>query len=523
MIAVLGLIWMLPSAAFANFTATLDLLREAEELEKQGQFDKALDLYEQLLIRDRMLPEVRERYQHCLRQIQRRQLQSFRHKDSSFSKEVLNLKHDQALNVYLEVINGLQSRYVDPERVTATLLFRQGVEELCTALTNDAFRNEYLPRMEADKVIAFRQQLRDQWGNRTVRDARDARTQVYEVALAARKALNLKPSVVVIEFACGACNSLDEYTTYLTSNQVGEELATIESDSAGIGIQVQIKDQHLLVSEVVPNSPAALAGIRENDRIIRIGQRPASKLSLDAARDLLKGETGSLVEVEVLSPGSMASRALKVARQPIIMPSIVAAHLLEPGIGFIRLINFQKSTVQELEDNILLLKAKGMKALVLDLRGNPGGLFKVAVQVAERFLPGGLIVSTRSRIRDYNQSYESHSGINALDLPLVVLVDGDTASAAEVVAGAFKERDRATLIGQTTFGKGSMQCILELKSIPSGIRITLAKFFSPLGNAYSGIGVTPHIIVERMSMGMMNDRQIDLAIQEATRLLAMRQ
>src|SRR5262249_28792807 len=161
---------------------------------------------------------------------------------------------------------------------------------------------------------------------------------------------------------------LDEYTTYLGSNQLSEESAVLDSDFVGIGIQVQIKDQQLIVSEIMPNSPAALAGIRENDRILRIGRRATNRKTVEAARDLPKGEVGSLVEVEVLSPTNMAARTLKLARQSVVVPSVVSAHLVDPGVGYIRLIHFQKTTLQEMEDAILVLKAKEMKALVLDLR-----------------------------------------------------------------------------------------------------------------------------------------------------------
>jgi carboxyl-terminal processing protease len=162
---------------------------------------------------------------------------------------------------------------------------------------------------------------------------------------------------------------------------------------------------------------------------------------------------------------------------------------------------------------------------VLDLRGNPGGLFKVAIQVAERFLAEGIIVSTQGQARPYNRTYEAHSGAGALDLPLIVMVDGDTASAAEVVAGALKENQRATLVGQTTFGKGSVQCVLQLSSAAAGIRVTVARFFSPRGHGYSSTGITPHIVVDPgddMIPDRPSDRQLEMALQEAARLYAMR-
>jgi len=182
-------------------------------------------------------------------------------------------------------------------------------------------------------------------------------------------------------------------------------------------------------------------------------------------------------------------------------------------VGYLRLASFQKNTHNELSEQIFDLKMRGMRVLVLDLRGNPGGLFPVAVQVAERFLPGGLIVTTQGQAGPYNRAYESQSGMSAYDFPLVVLVDADTASAAELLAGALKENDRAFLIGQRTYGKGTVQTVLQLSST-GGMRITLARFFSPRGQPYNGLGVAPHI-VETM-------RARDLALEHAQRILAMR-
>ena len=174
--------------------------------------------------------------------------------------------------------------------------------------------------------------------------------------------------------------------------------------------------------------------------------------------------------------------------------------------------------VQELKDAILQLQAQtlGLKALVLDLRGNPGGYFPAALQVAELFLHEGVIVYTQSRLRE-----EAHraSNQNALTLPLVILVDGETASAAEVVAGAFKENGRATLVGQTTFGKCSIQCLVRLESIRSGLQITMARFSSPAHLGYDGRGVVPHRIVERSSGDPLDDLQREVAFQIAEQLV----
>jgi len=197
-------------------------------------------------------------------------------------------------------------------------------------------------------------------------------------------------------------------------------------------------------------------------------------------------------------------------------PSVEDVQLLGEGIGYCKLTTFHDSTVQELRDAILQLQTQGMRVLILDLRGNPGGLFKVAVQSSRLFLSDGVIVFTQSRLPEFNETHRSRNA-DALGMPLVVLVDGETASAAEVLAGALKENRRATLVGQTTFGKGSIQCVVPLEKIPAGIRITVAKFYSPANYPYSGHGVTPNNGME------FTDRtaQLNAALQEAQQLAMM--
>jgi carboxyl-terminal processing protease len=158
------------------------------------------------------------------------------------------------------------------------------------------------------------------------------------------------------------------------------------------------------------------------------------------------------------------------------------------GIAYVRITGFQPDTLQQLE--LALARLRGMRALILDLRGNPGGLFPVAVQIAERFLPAGVIVTTQGQGPAFNRTFESRSGMAAIDVPLVVLIDGETASAAEVLAGALKDNGRARLFGTPTFGKGTIQTVLQLTD-GGGVRITLARFFTPRGEPYNGVGVAP--------------------------------
>jgi carboxyl-terminal processing protease len=237
----------------------------------------------------------------------------------------------------------------------------------------------------------------------------------------------------------------------------------------------------------------------------------------------LRGPAETFVELHVIRQDETKSQMVAVQRQAQRVPSVTQINVLsdQPGIGYCQVLRFQKSTVQELDDALAQLRMQGMRALILDFRGNCGGYLPSAIQVAERFLPEGrVIVTTESHVPDQMRVYKSAYAGN-LSIPLVILVDHDTASAAEVVAGALQAHRQATLVGQPTFGKWSVQRVLELKSAPAGIRVTLARFLSPGPQAYTASGIVPDVLAER-SVISMADNQLLVAIQVALRLLEMR-
>jgi carboxyl-terminal processing protease len=370
----------------------------------------------------------------------------------------------------------------------------------------------------------FCNRLKEEWKDRSIRDVSEARNLALQVTLEAQKDLNLKPALVLLELACGACNALDEYTQFLTPGLLAETYASLEGKSVGVGLEVDRSgaDPPLVIVQVLKSSPAEMAGLKARDQIIRIDGQAADKLTPEEAADRLKGNIGSTVKLEVLPAGQMMPRVFTLTRQAVFVPSVVDVQMLDQmlGIGYFQLVGFQESTLVEIDDAVQQLQMQGMKVLILDLRGNPGGLFQTAVQVADRFLTAGIIVATESQISTFNKTYTA-SNLNAWKIPLVLLIDNETASAAEVIAGAFKEHERATLVGQTTFGKGCVQCVVELASIPAGIKITQARFFSPRGHSYSKGGVAPHMSVERTSMMAFDEAQLQVAVQTARSLVMM--
>jgi carboxyl-terminal processing protease len=203
------------------------------------------------------------------------------------------------------------------------------------------------------------------------------------------------------------------------------------------------------------------------------------------------------------------------------VPSVSEPRFLDDrlGIAYLQIAGFQETTVPELDLAIAKLQSAGMRVLILDLRGNLGGLFETALQVTERFLSSGVIVCTQGQSPEYNRIYQAH-GMNSLTAPLVVLIDAETASSAEMLAGALKENQRGKLVGRTTFGKGSIQKVRRLDSTPAAVRMTVAKFFSPRGNSYRG-GVVPDLDIPRSDSPMVDsdqDPQIQTALDLARSL-----
>src|SRR5438132_1116365 len=363
-----GALSLLPLARGAD--AKLDLLRQqAEQSEKAGKWEQASALYADLFARDRgQLDALRERYQTCLRHVYQIQ----RHHEAAFRQRVLNRDIAGALKVYEEVLSKLQANYFEKDKVEATRLFRHGLTELAMDLEDDFFNQEYLSSASLSDVEVFRDRLRGKWGGRTVRDVSEAKNLALEVALEAQKVLDLKPAVVVLELACGACNALDEYTQFLAPGLLAETYASLEGKSVGIGLEVDRAGpgQPLVIVQVLKFSPAEMAGLKPRDHITRIDGQAADKLSGEQAMEKLKGNLGSTVEVEVLPAKEMTPRVFALTRQAVFVPSVLDVQMLDEvnGVGYFQLVGFQESTLAEIDDAVQQLQMQGMKVLILDLR-----------------------------------------------------------------------------------------------------------------------------------------------------------
>jgi len=275
----------------------------------------------------------------------------------------------------------------------------------------------------------------------------------------------------------------DPYSTFLPPDRFARLNETTTGNYAGLGLEVDLRDGWLIVVAPLPGGPAERAGLEPGDRIIEIAGKPTKGWTNEEASKLLRGRPGTFVTLKLERPGISVPIELRVQRTTIHQSAVRRASMLNDGVGYIDLKAFSDSTAKELTGAITGLLGRGMKTLVLDMRTNPGGLLTQGVRVSDLFLnPGQKIVSMRGRVPDANRVYADTARQRWPQLPLLVLVDGRSASAAEIVAGALQDHDRAVIIGTPTYGKGSAQSVISFGQ-EGGLKITTARWFTPVGRS----------------------------------------
>jgi len=313
----------------------------------------------------------------------------------------------------------------------------------------------------------------------------------------------------------GMLSELDPHSSYLSSEDFEALRESTEGEFGGVGIEVGMQDGQLTVIAPIDDTPAAAAGLQPRDAILRIDETPTEGMSLQEAVTLMRGEPGSDIQMTILREGESSPRTLTLTRQ-IIRSDSVKRELLEPGYGYLRISQFQSRTGEQVDDALAALKQQGpLDGLILDLRNNPGGVLDSAVEVADTFLDDGLIVYTEGRLPDSDLRFSASSGGQATDVAMVVLINGGSASAAEIVAGALQDQRRAVVMGTRSFGKGSVQQVMPLGN-GDGLKLTTALYYTPNGRSIQARGIAPDVEVVRgrLEIAEGNDfglRESDLA------------
>ena len=292
----------------------------------------------------------------------------------------------------------------------------------------------------------------------------------------------------------GLLSSLDPHSSFLKPDDFKELQDDTKGSFNGIGIEITLKDNMLTVVAPIEDTPAFKAGIQSGDTIIKIEDEFTKDMSIFEAVKQLRGPKGSEVTISIHREGWTDLEEFTIVRDVIPIHS-VRSDTLESGYGYIRISNFQRNTTKDLKNSIKeLLAEASLKGLVLDLRNSPGGLLDVSVKVADIFLNEGIIVSTRGRIKDQNLEFSAHGEGPDYDFPIVVLINGGTASASEIVAGALQDHERALIMGTQSFGKGSVQTIIPMAD-GAGLRLTTARYYTPNGTSIQATGITPDVLV----------------------------
>ena len=316
----------------------------------------------------------------------------------------------------------------------------------------------------------------------------------------------------------GLLQSLDPYSAYMSPQIFNEMQTETSGEFGGLGIEVSMESGVVKVISPIDDTPASRAGIKAGDYIVKIDNTQVQGKSLSEAVELMRGPVGTSIELTIRRRGEKKALNFIIVREIIEIQS-VKADVLEKNVGYIRLTSFNENSGEQIKEKIKELEnKKKVKAYILDLRNNPGGLLSQAIRITDFFLDNGEIVSTKSRKASENKKWFAKEGDLTKGKTLIVMINYGSASASEIVAGALKDHKRAILIGENSFGKGSVQSIIPLKN-NGAIRLTVAKYYLPSGKSISEVGVSPDIEIDEESDDFQIKTDSDNQLNYALKLL----
>lgn len=460
-----------------------------------------------------------------------------RYGDVSFCEFLAQTDKDEILYLCDEVFQNIETWHVDAP--DWNVLFALGMESLSIAFSEEAFlRQNRVAETIRPQLAEYGESLQKYTLSLNVHDRRTLKESVFKIAETVQRTTGISGISVIMELLCGMVNSLDSYSAWLTGGQVNDVFSLIDGHFVGLGVYVdaQSRPDALLLTKVIVHSPAEEAGLVAGDLILAVnGQNVTS----EKAAEMLQGEEGSRAVLSVQSENK-PPRNVTIVRRAFDFPSVENVQTVETEagvkVGTLKINTFQKTTVAEMREKIAEFQRSGVDSMVIDLRNNPGGLLDKAIELSDMFLENGTIVRTRGR---QSEQIRRAGAREDCPLPLVILIDENSASAAEIFAGAIQENGRGVIVGKTSYGKGTIQAIIQLESrrepkLIAGLRLTTEKFYSPKGKAYSGVGVIPDIdlsdeqTVSYLPAAFSNDgpepdQTMDRAVAEAEKITFRRQ
>jgi carboxyl-terminal processing protease len=426
------------------------------------------------------------------------ELLTIRYQNPVTVRAIRAMSSNQAVSLFSEVSQKIDERSLEPTSYDVRV--RRALRNLSLALNNQAFVNGLGLSADSFQMDAFRNTLARLANAGQVRNFQDARTVLNTVMTQAQSVQGLTPSVVGFEFANASIDTLDKFSglepadpsTRNGAELAGVKSAALEEEIVGVGVEVKEHAEGLLVVKPLRGGPAEDAGIMSGDVILSINNQALAGMKMANSVDLMKGTSGSQMKVRIYRDGK-GERDFTMTRRKIRVWTVNDTKILNgTDIGYFSLSRFSQSSTAEVDQALNALYNKGMKSLIIDLRGNPGGLLTTCVEISDRFLACGTIVSTKGRLNSDNM-VETATYAKTWSVPLVVLVDGDSASASEIFAAAIQENGRGAVIGTKSYGKGSVQTHFPLSAIGGDLRLTTALFYSPTGRKMAGEGVIPDI------------------------------
>ncbi|TWT47124.1 putative CtpA-like serine protease [Thalassoglobus neptunius] len=471
-------------------------LRNGEALESEKDWSGAIKVYESALEQfsnDETL-KLRLRYAKLNFSIERRYL------DDSFQTTLKPMSQEAALSLYDDVLTNVQSYFVSS--ISVSTLVSHGTESLWLALGHQRFIDENLFGASPERIEKLRRKLYDLYWNNKVKPVNhrfDAQSVVREVCKLCDNEIGLSSGPVIMEYCFGAFNCLDDYSSILTPGRRKDLYGNIKGEFVGIGIVMESESgKGMALKQVLPESPAAEQGLKRGDMITAVDGTDCRNLTTQETADLLTGKAGSSVQLTINRDGFRTFQVTCQRRQ-VQIKSVAVAKIIDSqnGIAYIQMTGFQQNTVREMDEALQKLHQQGMRALIWDVRENPGGLLTAAIEVLDRFIDEGVIVSTKGRVSDQNATYRARQN-GTWGIPIVLLIDENSASASEIVAGAIKDHRRGTVVGRKSYGKWSVQTIFDAR-FGTSIRLTTARFYSPNGSTWGSIGLEPDVVVDHGS------------------------
>jgi carboxyl-terminal processing protease len=411
----------------------------------------------------------------------------------------MSLGSNQGIALFREVSSLIDQRHLSPKSYTERI--QNGVRNIEVALQNRAFRSAVSLQASNTQLANFRSGL-SQLTNRTV-SSRAQAEQVVGSAMQLAAQSGLRPGLVAYEFANGSIQSLDKYSGLdpslnrvsgaIEDTGIQTAMGALDEYVTGVGIEVRHHAQGLEIIRALRGGPAVAAGIQSGDIIRQINGQNIGGMEMNQSVGMISGPRGAAVRFLVAREGR-GTKTFSLVRRQFRVYSVNDVKMVDrqSGVGYMHLNKFAKSSAAEMEQAIQELQSQGMKNLIVDVRGNPGGLLTTAIEVSDKFLRCGKIVATRGRLGSDNM-VESANASGTWSMPLVVLVDGDSASASEIFAAAIQENGRGIVVGEKSYGKGTVQTHFPLSSGLGTVRLTTAKFYSPTDREMSGNGVTPDV------------------------------